>query len=138
MRTFFTNGSTGMLALWMICIAMAQEHAPQPQGPNQARPGIHGPRSIDQELDHLTNDLELTPNQRIQIRPLLEEHHDRIQALFDNNPRLSREDLGPQIHAISDETHHQIEALLTSRQKQLAKAMQKRMHDGEESRRPAP
>jgi hypothetical protein len=30
-------------------------------------------------------------------------HHDKIQALFDNNPRLSRKDLGPQIHAISDE-----------------------------------
>ena len=132
MRTFFTVGLTGMLALGMTGISMAQENAPQ------ARPGIHGPRSIDQELDHLTKDLELTPNQRKQIRPLLEKHHDRIQALFDKNPKLSRQDLGPQIHAISDETHHQIEALLTEHQKQLAKAMQERMHKGEESRRPAP
>ena len=138
MRTFFTVGLIGGLALGMTGIATAQEKAPQPQGPNQARQGIHGPRSIDQELDHLTKDLELTPNQRKQIRPLLEEHHDRIQALFDKNPRLSREDLGPQIHAISDETHHQIEALLTEHQKQLAKAMQERMRHGEEGRRPAP
>jgi periplasmic protein CpxP/Spy len=138
MRIFFTVGLTGMLALGMTGIAMSQENAPQPQGPNQARQGIHGPRSIDQELDHLTKDLELTPNQRRQIRPLLEEHHDRIQALFDKNPRRSREDLGPQIHAISDETHHQIEALLTEHQKHLAKAMQERMRDREESRRPAP
>ena len=138
MRIFFTVGLISMLALGMTGIAMPQENAPQPQGPNQARPGIHGPRSIDQELDHLTKDLELTPNQRKQIRPLLEEHHDRIQALFDKNPRRSREDLGPQIHAISDETHHQIEALLTEHQKQLAKAMQERMRDGKESRRPGP
>ena len=138
MKTFFTVGLTGMLALGITGIAMAQENAPQRQAPNQAGQGIHGPGSIDQELDRLTKDLELTPNQRKQIRPLLEEHHDRIQALLDNNPKLSREDLGPQIHAISDETHHQIEALLTEHQKQLAKAMQKRMHDGEESRRPAP
>src|ERR1700719_2718087 len=138
MRTYITVGLTGMLALGMTGIAMAQENAPQPQGSNQSRPGIHGPRSIDQELDHLTKDLELTPKQRKQIRPLLEEHHDRIQALFDKNPKLSREELGPQIHAISDETHHQIEALLTDHQKQLAKAMQERMHAGEESRRPAP
>src|ERR1700692_4825538 len=110
MRAFFIVGVTGMLALGMTGIAMAQERAPQPQGPNQARQKIQAPRSIDQELDHLTKDLELTPNQRKQIRPLLEEHHDRIQALFDKNPKLSREDLGPQIHAISDETHHQIEA----------------------------
>ena len=138
MRTFFAAGLTGMLALGMTGIAITQEHAPQPQGPNQTRQGIHGPRSIDQELDHLTKDLELSANQRQQIRPLLQEHHDRIQALFDKNPKLSRQDLGPQIHAISDETHHQIEALLTEHQKQLAKAMQKRMHDGEESRRPTP
>src|SRR6202035_3436239 len=130
MRAFFTVGLTGMFALGMTGIAMAQEKAPQPQGPNQARKGIHGPRSIDQELDHLTKDLELTPNQRKQIRPLLEEHHDRIQALLDKNPGVPREDLGPQIHAISDETHHQIEALLTEHQKQLAKAMQEHMHDG--------
>ena len=137
MRTFFIVALTGMLALGMTGIAMAQENAPQPQGPNQARQGIHGPRSIDQELDHLTKDLELTASQRKQIIPLLEEHHDRIQTLFDKNPRLSRQDLGPQIHAISDETHHQIEALLTGHQKELAKAMEERLHNGEESRRPA-
>jgi periplasmic protein CpxP/Spy len=138
MRTFFTVGLMGLLALGMTGIAMAQENAPQPQGPNQARPGMHGPRSIDQELDHLTKDLELTSNQRKQVRPLLEKHHDRIQALLDKNPGVSRKDLGPQIHAISDETHHEIHALLTEHQKQLEKAMQERMHAGEESRRPAP
>jgi len=138
MKTYFAIGLAGMLALGMTGIGMAQENARQPQAPNQARQGIHGPRSIDQELDHLTKDLELTPNQRKQVRPLLQEHHDRIQALLDKNPSLSRQDLGPQIHAISDDTHHQIEALLTEHQKQLAKAMQERMHRGEESRRPAP
>jgi Spy/CpxP family protein refolding chaperone len=138
MRTFFTIGLTGMLAVGVTGIIMAQEQAPQPHGPNQARQEIHGPRSIDLELDHLTKDLELTPNQRKQVRPLLEEHHDKIQVLFDKNPKLSREALGPQIHAISDETHHEIEALLTEHQKQLAKAMQERMRSGEESRRPAP
>jgi Spy/CpxP family protein refolding chaperone len=136
MRTFFTIGLTGLFTLGMTSIA--QENARQSQEPNQARPAIHGPRSIDQELDHLTKDLELTPNQRKQVRPLLDEHHDKIQALFDNNPKLSREDLGPQIHAISDETHHQIEALLTEHQKQLSKAMQERMRQGEGSRRPTP
>jgi periplasmic protein CpxP/Spy len=136
MRTVLTYAFSGVLALGITGAAMAQDNAPRPQGPSHALQG--NPRSIDQELDHLTKDLELTPNQRKQIRPLLEEHHDKIQALIDKNPTLSREDLGQQIHAISEETHHQIEALLTDHQKQLVKAMQKRMHDGEESRRPAP
>jgi periplasmic protein CpxP/Spy len=138
MRTLFTVVLTGVLALGMIGIAMAQENAPQSQRPNQAPQGIHGPRSIDEELDHLTKDLELTPNQRKQVRPLLQEHHDKIQALLDKNPGRSRQDLGPQIHAISDETHQQIHALLTEHQKQLEKAMLERMHNGKESRRPAP
>ena len=130
MSILSTVGLTGVLALGMTGIAMAQENSSHPQRPNRTSQGTHGPRSIDQELDHLTKDLELTPKQRKQIRPLLEEHHDRIQALFDKNPKLSREDLGPQIHAISDETHHEIEALLNEHQKQLAKAMQERMRHG--------
>jgi Spy/CpxP family protein refolding chaperone len=134
MKTIFTVGFAGMLALRITGIAIAQQNSGQPQAPQ----GIHGPRSIDQELDHLTKDLELTANQRKQIRPLLELHHDRIQALLDKHPNLSRQELGPQIHAISDQTHHEIEALLTEHQKQLEKAMLERMHTGEESRRPAP
>ena len=66
MRAFLTLAFTGLLALG---ISYAQNNTRRP----------HGPRSIDQELDHLTKDLELTPNQRKQIRPLLEQHHDRIQ-----------------------------------------------------------
>jgi Spy/CpxP family protein refolding chaperone len=93
MGTFFTVGLTGMLALGMTGIAIAQGQAPQPQGPNQARSLIHGPRSIDQALAHLTKDLELTTNQRKQIRTLLDEHHDTIQALFDKNPKISRQGL---------------------------------------------
>jgi hypothetical protein len=95
-----------------------------------ARPplGIYGPRSIDQDLDHLTKDLELTADQRKQIRPLLELHHERIQALLEKNQARSRQELGPQIHAISDQTHREIEALLTDHQKDLAKSMQQRMH----------
>jgi Spy/CpxP family protein refolding chaperone len=137
MRNFLTMAFNCVLAIGITGVAMAQDTAPQPQSAREELQKIHGPRSIDQELDHLTKELELTQKQRKQIRPLLDEHHDKIQVLLDKNPTLSRQALGPQIHAISDETHHQIEALLTDRQKQLAKNMQKRMHEGKESRRPA-
>jgi hypothetical protein len=66
----------------------------------------------------------LTAKQQQQARPLLEQHHDRIQALLDKTPTASREELGPQIHAISEETHREIHALLTDHQKELEKAMQ--------------
>jgi protein CpxP len=127
-----------MLMLGMAGPAVAQDNGVQQPSARQQLQHIHTPQSIDQELARLTKDMELTPEQQKQVRPLLEEHHDRIQALLDKNPTASRQDLGPQIHAISDETHREIHALLTDHQKELEKAMQQRQHNGGENRRFAP
>jgi ribosome recycling factor len=118
--------------------AVAQDNgAPQPSARQQLQ-HLHTPQSIDQELDRLTKDLQLTSEQQQQVRALLQEHHDKIQALLDKNQNASRQDLGPQIDAISDETHREIHALLTDHQKELEKAMQAREHDGQENRNPTP
>ena len=130
-----------MLMLGVSGLAAAQndqDNAGQPLSARQELQHIHTPQSIDQELARLTKDLELTPAQQKQVLPLLEEHHDKIQVLLDKNPSASRQALGPQTHAISDETHHEIHALLNAHQQELEKAMQQREHNGEESRRPAP
>jgi Spy/CpxP family protein refolding chaperone len=121
-----------------IAGARAQESAAQEPPAHQQLQHIHTPQSIDQELARLTKDLELTPEQRQEVRHLLEEHHNKIQTLLDKNPTASRQELAPQIHAISDETHHQIHALLTDHQQELERAMVQREHTGEENRRPAP
>jgi Spy/CpxP family protein refolding chaperone len=111
-----------MLMLGAAAHAAAQNNGAQPSAREQLQQ-IHSPQSIDDELAHLTRDLELTPAQQQQIRPLLVKHHDRIQALLDKNPSASRQELGSQIHAISDDTHREIHALLTDHQKDLEKAM---------------
>jgi Spy/CpxP family protein refolding chaperone len=127
-----------MLALAMTGAAFAQDNGGGQPAVRQQLQRIHTPQSIDQELARLTKDLELTREQQQRVRPLLQEHHDRIQALLDKNPTSSRQELAPQIHAISDDTHHEIHALLTDHQKELEKAMQHREHHGEENRRSAP
>ena len=134
----FTLAYGVMLLLGMAGPAVAQDDGVQQPSARRQLQQIHAPQSIDQELDRLTKDLELTPEQKQQVRPLLEEHHDRIQTLLDKNPEASRQELAPQIHAISDETHRKIHALLTDHQKRLEKAMQQREHNGEENRRSAP
>jgi periplasmic protein CpxP/Spy len=106
--------------------AVAQESGGQRPTAQQQLQHIHTPQSIDQELARLTKELELTPEQQQEIRPLLVEHHDKIQAVFDKNPTASRQELAPQIHSISDDTHRQIHALLTDHQKELEKTM---LHD---------
>ena len=126
-----------MLVLGIVGLAVAQDNGvPQPSARQQLQ-SIHTPRSIDEELARLIKDLELTREQERQVRLLLVEHHDKIQALLDTNPRASRQELGPQIHAISDETHHKIHALLTDHQQELEKSMLQRVHNGEERRRSA-
>jgi periplasmic protein CpxP/Spy len=125
---FFTLAYGVMLMLGMAGSAVAQENGGEQPSARQQLQHIHTPQSIDQELARLTRELELTPEQQQQVHPLLQEHHDKIQALLDKNPTASRQQLGPQIHAISDETHRQIHALLTDHQKELEKAMQQREH----------
>jgi periplasmic protein CpxP/Spy len=124
-----------MLLFGIAGAAVAQDNGVQQPSVRQQLQHIHTPQSIDQELAHLTKDLELTSQQQHQVRPLLQEHHDRIQALLDKNPTASLQELGPQIHAISDQTHRKIHALLTDHQKELEKAMLQREHNGGESRR---
>jgi predicted HTH transcriptional regulator len=123
---FFTLAFGFMFLLGIARPAIGQDNAAQQPSAREQLQHIHTPQSIDQKLASLTKDLELTPEQQRRVRSLLEEHHDRILALLDKNPKASRQELGPQIHAISDETHHQIHALLTDHQKELEKAMQQR------------
>lgn len=134
----FTLAYGVTLMLGMAGPAVAQDSGVQQPSARQQLQHIHTPQSIDQELARLTKDLELTAEQQQQVRPLLVDHHDRIQALLDKNPSASRQELGPQIHVISDDTHRKIHALLTDHQKELEKAMQQREHNGEENRRSAP
>ena len=137
----FTLAYEFMLMLGMAGAAVAQDNGvQQPSARQQLQQlqHIHTPQSIDQKLASLTNDLELTPKQQRQVRPLLQEHHDKIQALLDKYPTASRQDLASQIHAISGETHRQIHALLTDHQKELEKAMVQRGHSGGEHLRTAP
>jgi Spy/CpxP family protein refolding chaperone len=101
----FTLAYVAMLLLGMAGAAVAQDNGVQQPSARQQLQHIHTPQSLDQELARLTKDLQLTPKQQQQVRPLLPEHHDRIQSLLDKNPTATRQELAPQIHAISDDNH---------------------------------
>jgi C4-dicarboxylate-specific signal transduction histidine kinase len=128
----------GVMLMIGTCVpCLAQGNGIQQPSARQQLQQIHSPQSIDQELARLTKDLELTMEQQQNVQTLLEDHHDRLQALLDKNPTASRQELGTQIHAISDETHSKIHSLLTDHQRELEKAMRQREDRGEENRRPA-
>jgi hypothetical protein len=94
---------------------VAQGNAPQSPRANQALQSVNGPRSVDEEL-YLTKNWNSPRKQWKQIRSLLVEHNNRIQALLDKSDALtgSSPTTNPRDR---EETHHEIEAPLTDRQK---------------------
>jgi len=117
-----------MLLFGTIIPAVAQDNGGQQPTAQQQLQHIHTPQSIDQELARLTKVLELTPEQQQQVRPLLVEHHDRIQAVFDKNPTASRRSSLPRFTQSATTLIVQIHALLTDHQKELEKEMPHKHH----------
>ena len=92
-------------------------------------------RSVEQQVRRLTKDLDLTPEQQQKVRQLSKEHNDRIQKILDTAPAtLTREEFTAQVHAISQETHDAVNAILTPHQLDLMKAMVSRLDSGQERR----
>ena len=127
--------------------ARAQEKATPPQA-QQAHPVQGAPdwrermqkshnadRSIARQLRRLTKDLDLSPQQQVKVRQLSKEHNDKIQKILDTAPpTLNYEAFTAQVHAISQEYHDAVNAILTPHQLKLMKAMVGRLDNGKENR----
>lgn len=119
---------SGMLALGGYACAQDQDNAPPPQGQ-----WGHGPHRMDpnRQLEHLTRELNLSTDQQSQIKPLLVDQQQKMEALHQDES-LAQEDRRAKAKSISDDTHSRIEAVLNDDQKQKFEAMQQRMHHGPE------
>jgi hypothetical protein len=120
LNSIFMLGSTGTV--------MAGQNTAPVQ--NQ---GFHAPRTIDQELDPLTKGTRTHPRtaKGDQTTPIPAPTGGSRHSLIKST--APRESLSKQIHGISDQKHHKIDALLTHHQKQLAEALQERMHNSEKT-----
>jgi hypothetical protein len=121
---YFVTGVTLLILATTALGATQNAGVQQPTAVRQLS-RIHTAHSIDDELDRLTKDLELTPEQQPRVRALLGQHQAHEQALFDKHPSASRQALAPQIHAISDATHAAIHAMLTAHQRDLEAALRR-------------
>ena len=124
----FTLALGGLLALG-VTGAVAQDNPPPPPGSKPGRPpqGGRGMRmDPNRQLERLTRELNLTTDQQSQIKPLLVERQQKMQALLQNQSLL-QDDRRTQMRTISEGTNNSIKALLTDDQKQKFDAMQQRM-----------
>lgn len=135
----------GMLAFGATCAAIAQD-APPPQTPGQDQtqtgstgnaPHGRGMRmDPDRQLERLTRELNLTPDQQTQIKPLLVERQQKMQALFQDQS-AAPEDRRTQARTIMEGSNNSIKAVLNDDQKQKFDAMQERMHHNHSMGAPA-
>lgn len=122
----------GLLAFGAGSALYAQDNSGQQQPPPQGQwGGGHGGRhgmDPDEQLKHMTKQLDLTSDQQNQIRPILQDRQQKMQALWQNQS-LSREDRHSQMMAIRQDSDTRIQAVLNDQQKQKYQAMQERMQE---------
>jgi hypothetical protein len=128
-----------MLALGAQAALSAQEQAPATSGPQQGQWG-HGQRHMmnpDRQLAHLTKTLNLSADQQSQIKPLLVDRQQKMQALWQDQS-LSREDRLSKAQAIRQDARTKLEATLNDQQKQQFEALQAKMQERRQQRMGGP
>ncbi|HZQ22722.1 MAG TPA: hypothetical protein VFA89_07965 [Terriglobales bacterium] len=131
------------LSIPLFGMAQDQDAPPAPQeeqgGPppqDQASPGGHQGRrgrggmmaSPEQRLEHMSQALNLTDDQKAKIKPMLDEESSKLQSLRSDSS-MSQQDRRAKFMQIHQETLDQMKTVLNSdQQKKLAK-MQERMKE---------
>jgi protein CpxP len=129
----FTLALSGLLAIGAGSALYAQDSSaapaqqPQQQGQWNGGHGRHM-QDPDHQLQHMTKQLDLSADQQTQIRPILVDRQQKMQALWQNQS-LSREDRHTQMESIREDSKAKIEAVLNDQQKQKFEAMQDRMRE---------
>jgi protein CpxP len=91
------------------------------------------------QLEHLTKTLNLSADQQTQIKPILTDRQQKMQALFQDQT-LSPPDRHSKAEAIQQDTKNRLEATLNDQQKQQFEEMQAKMqarrHQGGDNQAP--
>ena len=126
----------GMLALSANAALYAQDQtaaAPAPATGQQAQ-GHRGMRmNPDRQLQHLSKTLDLTADQQTQIKPILVDRQQKLQAVWQDQS-LSRQDRHSKAQAIQQDTRTRLEATLNDQQKQKFEELRAKMQERRQQR----
>ena len=82
---------------------------------------------VDRRLEHLTDKLDLTVDQAAKFRPLIEKEHRQILSVLLTAPAsLTRAQFLERRAVIREQTHRQLDALLSPDQQELLKVTEPR------------
>ena len=119
----------GLMAIGAQAALYAQDQTAPPANDQQAgQDGGHGRRGMmnpDRQLEHMTKVLNLTADQQSQIKPILLDRQQKMQAVFQDQT-VAQQDRRAKMQAIRQDTNSRIEAVLNDQQKQQFESMHER------------
>jgi periplasmic protein CpxP/Spy len=118
----------GGLVAFTPATTQAQDKTPPARGPGGPGGPGGGRMSPKERVDKMSEQLNLTDAQKTKVEAILKEQGDKMKALRDDTS-LSREDRGPKMREIMEDSSKKIKAVLTPEQQPKFDAMQKEMQD---------
>lgn len=123
-----------IVALIMGAVAVYAQ-MPAPQGGGQQQWGRGQMPTVDQRLQRMTQQLNLTPDQQEKIKPILENESTQMQGLREDTS-LSQEDRMAKMKQIRENTSSQINPILTPDQQTKYVEMMSHMGRGQGGPKP--
>jgi protein CpxP len=105
----------------------------QSGSPENSQRGHREQMSPDQQLERLSKALNLTDDQKQQIRPILQDRQEKMQGVR-SDTSLSREDRMNRMRSTIEETNGKIRAVLNGEQKQKFDQRQQRRREQMQNR----
>jgi Spy/CpxP family protein refolding chaperone len=107
-----------LLGVCLFALSAFAFQSPADQGGQEKRGGQRGPgrQTVEERLQAMTEFLGLTPAQQSQIKPILEDTQQQMQAIMKDDS-LSREDRGSKMRSLREATDEKIRAVLNDEQK---------------------
>ncbi len=122
-RMLFTFATALLLVMTLQALAQSDQQPGQEQGAHRQRMGKRG--NPDQELAHLTKQLNLTSDQQSKIKPILENQAEQMKQLHQDTS-LAQQDRATKMHGIRENTTTQIRDVLNPDQQQKFDTMEKK------------
>jgi Spy/CpxP family protein refolding chaperone len=88
----------------------------------------HGPMTPERQLQRLSENLNLTDDQKQQIKPILEDRQKQAEQLH-SDTSMSMDDKRAKMRSLMEESNNKIRAILNDDQKQKFDKMQERMRE---------
>lgn len=127
--------SLALSGLLATGIAFAQDTPPDQNAPQAEGGGMGGHHrggmrmmDPDQRLAHMTKRYNLTADQQSQIKPILQDEQQQMEAMR-SDTTSSREDKRTKMMSMHETDNQKIEAVLNDEQKQKFEADQKKMQE---------